>query len=993
MDFLVVAPWLRPFVVEIDGEGYHVPAIDADRDQALARAGYEVLRVPARELESGSGPGLDSVAERWVAGPVEDDHDIITLALEPVLLHQLAEAVLWAIELGLLRGERWVVHVSDPLGHIAELFAPFYLDLFSAIDELWDGRLMPAQVDLVGSTIASFRRDGIRYQRVVDTDVAMEPDVVIRLEPFLRPTDLLERQHRTPEIVVRPMNLPFCLAPPRFDESSRVRLPTGRDVREPLRVVLRSLFAKEAFWPGQYEAIVQLLSGRDCAVLLPTGAGKSLIYQLSGLCMPGRTLVVDPTIALMEDQVERLRANGIDRVAGISSHEVRAGRGEQLLRLVMSGDALYVFVSPERLQQDTFRNALAALSVTHHVNLVAIDEAHCVSEWGHDFRPAYLGLGDTVRRFCVDAGGSPPPLVALTGTASRTVLLDVLVELGIDPADEHALIRPESFDREELEFGVWVTEPAAEEGTLKGVLNRLPTAFGLPRERFFRPAGHDTACGILFCPHVNGPHGVVEVANRVREIFGFQPPIFAGTTPRGFDERGFALEKRENARRFRANDVAVLVATKAFGMGIDKPNVRWVVHYGIPASMEAYYQEVGRAGRDGNRAVCWLILSDLDEARSRRLLRTNAPFKEAKEEWAEAREQAEDDVTRQLWFLYQAFPGETEELDRLRRMVQEIQPLGRAREARIPMNGDDRARDRERALYRLKVLGVVSDYSVDWGAKTYTVRLAEVNPAAVPQALVRYVERTDPARAAVLREDLEARNLTDLDEAVEDCAKELLKFVYDRIAGSRRRSLHEMWLAARHARGPDADAELRRRILDYLTEGDIAKKLDELVERTPFLFADWTAFLHAVMPGPDARELRGASGRLLESFPDHPGLLLARGIAELLLAPNGDLDDAAENLERAFRSAREVYRAPRSDLDPAAEAILEIASSHEGALIVALAVVRSSGVGEEAARRHEERFLREAAPPGAAVVALAGRLDDWAIDLRKLRTELERSGV
>lgn len=217
--------------------------------------------------------------------------------------------------------------------------------------------------------------------------------------------------------------------------------------------------------------------------------------------------------------------------------------------------------------------------------------------------------------------------------------------------------------------------------------------------------------------------------------------------------------------------------------------------------------------------------------------------------------------------------------------------------------------------------------------------------------------------------------------------------MYERIAGSRRRSLREMWLAARQASERNANVELRRRILDYLTEGDIAKRLEELVERSPFSFADWATFLPTVVPGPDARELRGASGRLLEAFPDHPGLLLARGVAEVLLVPNGDLDDSAENLRRAFRSAREVYRAPRSDLDRAADVLLEIASRDEAPLIVALAVIRSSGLATPRVREFEERFLREVASAGAAVVALAGRLEDESDDLRGLRSELERSEV
>ena len=239
-----------------------------------------------------------------------------------------------------------------------------------------------------------------------------------------------------------------------FEPEARTNIQavSQEEMEQYLTEVLQAVFAKDQFREGQLQAVIEVMEGRDCAVLLPTGGGKSLIYQMAGMCTPGRTIIIDPIVALMEDQKRILEEYGIDRVVSISRRETAQGLLDLLLKQVASGDALFVFVTPERFQQKRFRDAIRELSINTPINMTVVDEAHCVSEWGHEFRTSYLSLGKTLRSVCKRVGNSAPPMLALTGTASRAVLKDVLTQLAISSESEHSIIRPESFDRPELEM-------------------------------------------------------------------------------------------------------------------------------------------------------------------------------------------------------------------------------------------------------------------------------------------------------------------------------------------------------------------------------------------------------------------------------------------------------------------------------------------------------------------------------------------------------------
>ncbi|MGA2009194.1 MAG: ATP-dependent DNA helicase RecQ [Solirubrobacteraceae bacterium] len=333
-------------------------------------------------------------------------------------------------------------------------------------------------------------------------------------------------------------------------------------------------FGLDAFRPGQREVVAAALAGRDSLVVMPTGGGKSLCYQLPGLASDALTVVVSPLIALMADQYRRLLLGG--HPAAMIASGMEAGAAARAMADVRGGQARIVLCSPERFASSSFMAALAQRTV----GLFAVDEAHCVSEWGHDFRPDYLRL-----RAVIDRLGSPT-VMACTATATEQVAEEISERLGL--RDPHVMRA--GFDRPNLSFDVIALDGAGSKAR-KHMLLSLALA-----DRANRPA-------IVYC---GTRREVEEVTERLRSEGRLAVGYHAGMPA---DERASAQH------RFMEGDADVVVATNAFGMGVDKADVRAVVHWAIPKSVEAYYQEVGRGGRDGAPARAILLASRADLGR------------------------------------------------------------------------------------------------------------------------------------------------------------------------------------------------------------------------------------------------------------------------------------------------------------------------------------------------------------------------------------------
>lgn len=328
------------------------------------------------------------------------------------------------------------------------------------------------------------------------------------------------------------------------------------------------LFGLPTFRPGQREVIEAVMSGRDCLCIMPTGGGKSLCYQLPAVLREGVTLVVSPLIALMKDQVDGLQSEGI-RATFINSSLSVAEQRERLAGMA-TGKFDLVYVAPERLRNPRFLDAARGL----RVQLLAVDEAHCISEWGHDFRPDYARLG----RFRERLGN--PPTIALTATATPDVREDIVHQLQLRSPDVFIT----GFARPNLRFEV--LSPAGTSEKNEWLSDLLATKPG---------------SGIIYCSTRKKCEEVVEY---LREKTKVRIGLYhAGMLPE---------DRRQVQEHFMAGDVELIVATNAFGMGIDKADLRFVIHYNMPGTLEAYYQEAGRAGRDGRPSRCLLLYSYAD---------------------------------------------------------------------------------------------------------------------------------------------------------------------------------------------------------------------------------------------------------------------------------------------------------------------------------------------------------------------------------------------
>lgn len=628
---------------------------------------------------------------------------------------------------------------------------------------------------------------------------------------------------------------------------------------------LHLLFRKKNFKQGQLQVITRLLQGKDSIVLLPTGGGKSLTYQFSGLLLPGMTIVIDPLISLMSDQVENLKNSGFTMLDAIFSLQSQVEK-DRVLKKMSAGLLSFIFLSPERLQGETFRNQLLAVSKKIPISLAVIDEAHCVSEWGHDFRPSYLHLPTNITNYCSDDRHNKVTLVGLTGTASFAVLTDIQIEMKI--TDEDAIILPKSFDRKELTFDVISTRSRAKSSQLKAIKGQIPIRLRQNTQSFYDLKGSKTNCGIIFCPHTNGSLGVTDVASLMNH-----QNYYSGKTPKKFpgNDDEYSQYKQIVQSRFKKNKIQEIISTKSFGMGFDKPNIRYTIHYAAPNSVEAFYQEAGRAGRNGEPgyAYCSILYSD-DNWESAKDLINLQDTKPGLSKLDRISWNDRGDVLHQLWLLFDSYPGSTSEIKDAKSLLKNnllpsisSMPDNSTNTVEIPFSKETKG-FQEKALSRLLILGIVQDYSVNYSPNKFKITVQKLNIESVCSNLNRYLRQYK--FSAYVERIVSKVSGSTLQDTLNSAIDQLITFIYDEIVSKRVQAILTM---GELCRSFTSDTDFREKILSYLQESEFSDELRAWIKTDFDLIGLYSieSILSRISTLEELKRLIGTTRRMLDEDP------------------------------------------------------------------------------------------------------------------------------
>lgn len=664
-----------------------------------------------------------------------------------------------------------------------------------------------------------------------------------------------------------------------------------------LRFMLQNITHFDEFRHGQERIIINALEGRDTIGVLPTGSGKSLCYQLTILLQPGISFCICPIKALMIDQHRNLLDMQISRVQYIMSSQETEER-EDILRNFSNRKYQLTFIAPERFQSEDFRNRIGIISKddNNYFGYAVIDEVHCMSDWGHDFRPSYLNLVKTIRKYCGDI-----ILFGLTATASLNVLKNIEIEF--DLKDRRNIVSVPEFTRQELNFDI----DQCTVNNKSSVLIEKLTLWKDIDDDVFMPNGKETRCGIVFTPNVNKTYGCFPLAALIAKKLRADVRGYAGSEPNDWDseKRSFEDYKKEVQQDFKDNRFSLLCATKAFGMGIDKPNVRYTIHYGIPASLEALYQEAGRAGRDKESAYCWIIYSPEYVDVKNDLL--NAMGSNSTELFRNTLKSMHynqrGDINSQAFLLSEGMQSDYEELE----LATYILDLYKESGCEIVDNAPFRANNRlQKVIYHLAIIGVIEDWTVDWKKETITVYFTDKCNEEIFATMEAHIHKYDA--------EYDVRKLfakvVETYEGMDYKAQVVLTFwewYKATVLYSRKEALKNViescdeFVAQKKDNPTKAANNFKDKMESYFRLDDIADRMGEVAD-FPREYEKWFKILNLnVIEKKKIRGLIANLSRFLESYQNNIGLNFISGILNLL-NHNFDTENGRNRLRNSLGS-------------------------------------------------------------------------------------------
>ena len=674
--------------------------------------------------------------------------------------------------------------------------------------------------------------------------------------------------------------------------------------REALKYFLSNLFLpyldEVDFREGQVGIIGSALSRKGTIGLLPTGSGKSICYQLSAILQPAISFVVCPIKSLMYDQKADLDAIGFTRSNFITS-DLKPNQKIKIQNDFGRGKYFFVFISPERFQTQGFRSEMTAIGLDRAFAFAVIDEAHCLSEWGHDFRTSYLNLAKTIERLAPDSTH-----IGLTATASVNVLKDIQSEFNIPDNNVRA---PLNFTRDELSFHV-IDDGGRKTDTLLRLVGEMESKWN-------RASSNEEGAmaGIVFTPTVNGNKGCYELAGRLSSTLNMDVRFFAGSAPknRGLLSDGFDAYKYQVQNDFKFNKYRLLTATKAFGMGVNKGNIAYTIHYGIPGSMEALYQEAGRAGRDKKlfaetAADCYVLLT---KERNTSLL---DKIWDASATVAELRGYVgnlnrESDVSTNLFLMTNRLNTINEECNLIINIYEyfaknsEYQTIM----ASASMFQTDKLKF-EIAVYRLSQLGIVSDWIVeDFFAGKLKIEFECIDDNQLHENLEHAIKKYDTNfELSHIFQSSNQYYKYICDQFISKKIKKtkfiflvLLLWSYDHFVYNRRQSLKTVYEQCSDlAAGRISEFEFKNRLEGYFKFNNSSHLLHYLAENSAdtsiwlsvFFEENGTATTKKILSTENLSTLKEQLSRFLESYKDNICLNYLSGVIRLAADQFDDAD-------------------------------------------------------------------------------------------------------
>jgi ATP-dependent DNA helicase RecQ len=965
-------------IIEVDGSQHDEPPqqlLDQKRDAASLEQGWKTWRVRTCRLDDtealkvefkgllGNAWGL----EARIATPRSPE--LLSCVWGATVVSRIQFLLLEALRHGVLTwDESWRIAVVEADTQIARQALEDFQD--------WFGRLR----QLFGET---------KVPEITAVEMSPEnnPQLIIDISAIQPHKARLNTD--APLAWSRPANFAGPITRRKFSTGILATVPPDESI---VTSFVQDLLRKPSLREGQLDIISRILMRQDVVGLLPTGGGKSLTYQLCGLLLGGLTIYVSPLKSLLQDQKERFLALGIDLVQEISS-ALPVAAIQQADNLLATGGLRFLLIAPERFLVEHFRQQLAQfIGGSGEISQVVVDECHCVSEWGHDFRPAYLSLGRIVRERTQRYGISAP-LVALTGTASSIVLADVRRELGVN---EQAIVRARRMDRPEIKLTCEKLGGKQKEQRLKQIVRS-----------FFDNEMSETDGLLIFSRFIVGPDGVMGITASVMAVapqgtFRF----FSGSEPDWKKYATFALRKK--AANITANDIEcarpswtldhqgnpleweeikakvqsdfisrlpgnyqVLISTNAFGMGIDKPSIRSVIHYVTPQSPEAYYQEVGRGGRDRKAAEAILLFSDEFPQTTDQILDPGASIDDAKQIYDEFERKHRfqgGDFIRTFYFHQNTFSGQRQEISAIIQLLENLRQLINQQAAPIFGYTSGSENKMEYGIVRLIILGVLSDYTKDYNAKQFSLTL-NLDWEAIrddPHELANYYAeryRTYVQRYLVSLKTDVAQKITAAETVLEieqATAQTLVNFVYDQIERKRRQASRQMLELARI--GAQDSGRFKEMLINYLQVSEkFTKDLESLAQGEAT--RTWDDLLKSVDSRDDLAELHGACQRILESYPTHSGLL-AISATTRLRPTKDDLKRSEEELWAALKNA--VEDSGINDAKQLGDAVVSYISDVDGTLadglhsIFGIWLLKNGGKDEAIKRFLDKKAVRDA---------------------------------